>query len=128
MHIKNRLPLLYIINECATKDKKTGKFTIKPKHMQWIISYANFLSASKYGYNIFDIEILNELNENNIEKTIKDMIACPLSSNEIFKQLPESTKKCLNKTRWEYIHNQKPFWDTKDEWIKFFSSIKEWFK
>lgn len=128
MHIKNKLPLIYIINECAEKDKETGKLYIKPIRLRWIISYANFISASNYEYNIFDIEILKELTEDRINQTINDILKCDISKKEIYNMLSKTDIEVLNKAKVEYLHNQKFFWDLKDEWTDFFSSIKKWFK
>lgn len=128
MHVKNKLPLIYIINECGEKDKKTGQFFIKPSHIQWIISYTNFVSASKYGYNVFDIEILKELTETRIEQTINDVLKCDMSKKEIYSMLSKTDIDALKKARSKYIYDQKPFLDYKENWADFIRSIKRWFK
>lgn len=127
MQARNKLPLIYILNECAEKDEKTGRFSIKPTHLRWIISYSNFMASSKFGHDIFDIEILKELTEDKIDRTINSVLKINASKKEIYESVSKEDMWALNKARWEYIHNQKPWLNTKEGWAKICNSIKMWF-
>lgn len=127
MHVRNKLPLIFILNETAEKDKKTGQFKIKPTHLQWIICYANFLSSSKLGYNIFDIDVLKEITVDRITNTLEDMQKCPLTQDTIYMRIPKVNIKTLKKAIKEY-NRIKGTLDLQ-EWLnKISNSIISWAK
>lgn len=126
MHVRNKLPLMYIINEVAEKDEKNNTFSLKYTHVKWIICYTNYLSSVKYDNYIFDINLLKELTQDEINAILNEMIKSPLDSKTTFESMPVEVIKTLKKAIKEYKYNQKSWLETKEQWSRFISSIKSW--
>ena len=126
MHVRNKLPLMYVINEVAEKDEKNNTFSLKYTHVKWIICYTNYLSSVKYDSYIFDINLLKELTQDEIDAILNEMIKSPLDSKTTFESMPIETIKTLKKAIREYKYNQKSWLETKEQWSRFISSIKSW--
>lgn len=126
MHVRNKLPLMYIINEVAEKDEKNNTFSLKYTHVKWIICYTNYLSSVKYDNYIFDINLLKELTQDEIDAILNEMIKSPLDSKTTFESMPVEVIKTLKKAIKEYKYNQKSWLETKEQWSRFISSIKSW--
>lgn len=126
MHVRNKLPLMYIINEVAEKDEKNNTFSLKYTHVKWIICYTNYLSSVKYDSYIFDVNLLKELTQDEIDAILNEMIKSPLDSKTTFESMSIETIKTLKKAIREYKYNQKSWLEMKEQWSRFVSSIKSW--
>lgn len=126
MHVRNKLPLMYIINEVAEKDEKNNTFSLKYTHVKWIICYTNYLSSVKYDSYIFDVNLLKELTQDEIDAILNEMIKSPLDSKTTFESMSIEVIKILKKAIKEYKYNQKSWLETKEQWSRFISSIKSW--